>query len=183
MTTRLANALQRHRHLKGARVLCQKNGQPLRANMLAYLLERATRKAGLATGRKPRHAGPHVLRHTFCSHLSMRGAPARAVRSAFAKATADSLRLWMIRSVSWQARSGLPAVARSQFRRAEAGEPGRNRPLNPQIKRRYATIKNTNGLSDRARPQLQPMPFRGKSKQPRRNHDRDRGRSTDHTPV
>jgi hypothetical protein len=34
MTTRLANALQRHRHLKGARVLCQKNGQPLRANML-----------------------------------------------------------------------------------------------------------------------------------------------------
>ncbi|HET9262981.1 MAG TPA: hypothetical protein VFO14_08060 [Vicinamibacterales bacterium] len=55
MTTRLANALQRYRHLKGARVLCQKNGQPLRANMLAYLLERATRKAGLATGHKPRH--------------------------------------------------------------------------------------------------------------------------------
>lgn len=80
MTTRLANALQRHRHLKGARVLCQKNGQPLRANMLAYLLARATRKAGLATGHKPRHAGPHVLRHTFCSHLSMRGAPARAVQ-------------------------------------------------------------------------------------------------------
>jgi hypothetical protein len=49
VTTRLANALQRHRHLKGARVLCQKNGQPLRANMLAYLLERATRKAGLPT--------------------------------------------------------------------------------------------------------------------------------------
>jgi site-specific recombinase XerD len=61
-------------------VLCQKNGQPLRANMLACLLERATRKAGLATGRKPRHAGPHFFRHTFCSHLSMRGAPARAVQ-------------------------------------------------------------------------------------------------------
>jgi len=74
MTTRLANALQRHRHLEGARVLCQKNGQPLRANMLAYLLERATRKAGLATGRKLRHAGPHVLRQTFCSHLAMPGA-------------------------------------------------------------------------------------------------------------
>jgi site-specific recombinase XerD len=80
MTTRLANALQRYRHLKGARVLCQKNGQPLRANMLAYLLERATRKAGLAPGHKPRDPGPHVLRHTFCSHLSMRGAPARAVQ-------------------------------------------------------------------------------------------------------
>jgi integrase len=48
--------------------------------MLACLLERATRKAGLATGRKPRHAGPHFFRHTFCSHLSMRGAPARAVQ-------------------------------------------------------------------------------------------------------
>jgi site-specific recombinase XerD len=80
MTTRLANALQRIGTLKGARVLCQKNGQPLRANMLACLLERATRKAGLATGRKPRHAGPHFFRHTFCSHLSMRGAPARAVQ-------------------------------------------------------------------------------------------------------
>jgi hypothetical protein len=69
MTTRLANALQRQRHLKGARVLCQKNGQPLRANMLAYLPERATRKAGLATGRKPRHAGPHVLRHHADSRI------------------------------------------------------------------------------------------------------------------
>jgi site-specific recombinase XerD len=80
MTTRLAHALQRYRQLKGARVLCQKNGQPLRANMLAYRLERATRRAGLPTGHKPRHAGPHLLRHTFCSHLSMRGAPARAMQ-------------------------------------------------------------------------------------------------------
>jgi site-specific recombinase XerD len=80
MTTRLAHALQRYRQLKGARVLCQKDGQPLRANMLAYRLERATRRAGLPTGHKPRHAGPHLLRHTFCSHLSMRGAPARAMQ-------------------------------------------------------------------------------------------------------
>lgn len=25
-------------------------------------------------------AGVHVLRHTFCSHLAMRGAPARAIQ-------------------------------------------------------------------------------------------------------
>ena len=43
-------------------------------------LERAARKAGLATGRKPPHAGPHVLRHTFCSHLAMRGAPVTAIQ-------------------------------------------------------------------------------------------------------
>jgi len=24
--------------------------------------------------------GPHMLRHTFCSHLAMRGAPARAIQ-------------------------------------------------------------------------------------------------------
>jgi site-specific recombinase XerD len=27
-----------------------------------------------------RSCGPHVLRHTFCSHLAMRGAPARAIQ-------------------------------------------------------------------------------------------------------
>ena len=35
---------------------------------------RAARLAGLANG------GVHVLRHTFCSHLAMRGAPARAIQ-------------------------------------------------------------------------------------------------------
>jgi hypothetical protein len=76
MTTRLAIALRRHRHLRGARVLCQKNGQPLRANMLAYLLERATRKAGLATGHKPRRAGPLVATHVLLAPLDARCARA-----------------------------------------------------------------------------------------------------------
>ncbi len=80
MTERLFKALQQHRHLKHARVLCESTAKPMRPNTLAAVVERATRKAGLATGRKPRHAGPHVLRHTFCSHLAMRGAPARAVQ-------------------------------------------------------------------------------------------------------
>ena len=35
---------------------------------------RATHKAGLFNN------GPHMLRHTFCSHLAMRGAPARAIQ-------------------------------------------------------------------------------------------------------
>ena len=34
--------------------------------------KRASRKAGLT------HDGVHILRHSFCSHLAMRGAPARA---------------------------------------------------------------------------------------------------------
>ena len=27
-----------------------------------------------------RSSGVHILRHTFCSHLAMRGAPARAIQ-------------------------------------------------------------------------------------------------------
>ena len=37
-------------------------------------VRRAARAAGLFNN------GPHMLRHTFCSHLSMRGAPARAIQ-------------------------------------------------------------------------------------------------------
>jgi site-specific recombinase XerD len=37
-------------------------------------VERAAQLAGLAI------AGVHRLRHTFCSHLAMRGAPARAIQ-------------------------------------------------------------------------------------------------------
>lgn len=42
--------------------------------MARYLVERAAKRAGLA-----KH-GVHILRHTFCSHLAMRGAPARAIQ-------------------------------------------------------------------------------------------------------
>jgi site-specific recombinase XerD len=34
----------------------------------------------LYTVAKVTHEGVHVLRHTFCSHLAMRGAPARAIQ-------------------------------------------------------------------------------------------------------
>ena len=80
MRPRLAEALRRHRHLQSARVLCTAGGEPLRANTLAYWIERATRAAGLATTRKPKGAGPDVLRHIFCSHLAMCGASAKAIQ-------------------------------------------------------------------------------------------------------
>lgn len=37
-------------------------------------LKKVARRANL------RNNGPHILRHTFCSHLAMRGAPARAIQ-------------------------------------------------------------------------------------------------------
>jgi hypothetical protein len=42
--------------------------------MVRDQVERAVRRAGVAI------AGVHRLRHTFCSHLAMRGAPARAIQ-------------------------------------------------------------------------------------------------------
>jgi site-specific recombinase XerD len=42
--------------------------------MVKHHVERAARRAQLNA------SGVHRLRHTFCSHLSMRGAPARAIQ-------------------------------------------------------------------------------------------------------
>jgi integrase len=74
LTTRLANALRNHRHLRGTNVLCQDNGHRLTRQMVQYRVLRASRRAKLAQD------GVHILRHTFCSHLAMRGAPARAIQ-------------------------------------------------------------------------------------------------------
>ena len=74
MTTRLASALKEHRHLKSQRVLCQSDGAPLKVDMVGDHVRRAARKAGVSV------SGAHRLRHTFCSHLAMRGAPARAIQ-------------------------------------------------------------------------------------------------------
>jgi integrase len=74
LTVRLTAALRDHRHLRGARVLCADNGKSLTQRLVQGLVQRAARRANLQA------VGVHVLRHTFCSHLAMRGAPARAIQ-------------------------------------------------------------------------------------------------------
>ena len=74
LTRRLAAALSQHRHLRSPRVLCQSNADPLTRQIVQTRVKRAARRAGLT------HDGVHILRHTFCSHLAMRGAPARAIQ-------------------------------------------------------------------------------------------------------
>ncbi len=74
MTTRLADALRGHRHLRGLRVLCQMDGKPLTQKMVRSLVLRVARKANVPNG------GVHILRHTFCSHLAMRGASVKAIQ-------------------------------------------------------------------------------------------------------
>jgi integrase len=74
LTVRLAQALREHQHLRGQRVLVTDDGGPLTQKWVQYYVRRAERKAGLTK------LGVHILRHTFCSHLAMRGAPARAIQ-------------------------------------------------------------------------------------------------------
>jgi site-specific recombinase XerD len=75
MTDALRAALQAHRHLRGQYVLCQDDGNIAPGHLLRDWLKAAQRGTGLAvTGRL------HVLRHSFCSHLAMRGAPAKAIQ-------------------------------------------------------------------------------------------------------
>ncbi|RPH35509.1 site-specific integrase, partial [bacterium] len=66
--------LQAHRHLRAERVLAQENGRPLTQKIVQDYVRRAARVANLENG------GVHILRHTFCSHLAMRGAPAKAIQ-------------------------------------------------------------------------------------------------------
>ena len=73
LTERLRDALKRARHLRSPRVLCDQEGKPLTQKVVQV----AVRRVALRARVKP---GVHILRHTFCSHLAMRGAPARAIQ-------------------------------------------------------------------------------------------------------
>jgi integrase len=74
LTARLTAALRDHRHLRGSLVLYQDDGTPLTEGQVQGFVRRAAQRAGLFNN------GPHMLRHTFCSHLAMLGAPARAIQ-------------------------------------------------------------------------------------------------------
>jgi integrase len=76
MTTRLTSTLRAHRHAKSRRVLCRDDGTALSHDSVAKAVRRAARAAKVPV------SGTHRLRHTFCSHLAMRGAPARAIQEA-----------------------------------------------------------------------------------------------------
>ncbi len=73
LTDRLAAALKGYRHLRSERVLSKDDGTPLTRQGAWSHVRYAARHAGVPTG-------VHILRHTFCSHLAMRGAPGRAIQ-------------------------------------------------------------------------------------------------------
>jgi integrase len=73
LTKRLTEALRDARHLRGPRVVCGAAGEPLTQKVVQGLMRQVARRANVKRG-------VHILRHTFCSHLAMRGAPARAIQ-------------------------------------------------------------------------------------------------------
>ena len=75
MTTRLTAALKAHRHRKSRLVLCRGDGSSLTQDIVGEHVRRAGRKAKVPAN------GAHRLRHTFCSHLAMRGAAPLAIQS------------------------------------------------------------------------------------------------------
>ena len=54
--------------------MCSADGTPLTQRLVQGLVARAARRAGLG------NEGVHILRHTFCSHLAMKGSGARAIQ-------------------------------------------------------------------------------------------------------
>jgi integrase len=75
MTRVLKKVLREHRHLRGPRVLHRDDGGEVTEKILRRWFSRAQRLARLRA-----NGGLHILRHTFCSHLAMRGAPLKAIQ-------------------------------------------------------------------------------------------------------
>jgi len=75
LTEGLFEALRAVRHLGGLRVLYTDAGAELTAKVVRRWLEKAQRRASLEVNR-----AVHRLRHTFCSLLAMKGAPAKAIQ-------------------------------------------------------------------------------------------------------
>ena len=67
LTGRLEAALRQARHLRGQRVVCDTQGDSFTQKRVRTAVVWAMRRAGLKRG------GVHTLRHTFCSHLAMKG--------------------------------------------------------------------------------------------------------------
>lgn len=89
LTRRLVKALKEHRHLRGPRVLYRDDGRSPNSNSIRRWLNQAERRSNMALG------GPHRLRHTFCSHLAMRGAPARAIQQLAGHAELSTTQRYM----------------------------------------------------------------------------------------
>ena len=121
MTKRLAAALQELRHLRGARVFYGDDGEPITEGTVNEWMEPVLKRAGFAATRRV-----HILRHTFCSHLAMRGAPPRAIQELAGHTDlTTTMRYMHLSPGSLQQAIGLLDV------RGDGGETGGSREVKP----------------------------------------------------
>jgi integrase len=88
MTRRLTAALKSARHLRSDRGLCLSDGSAMTRDRVIKAVRGAQRVAGI-------DQGVHILRHTFCSHLAMKGAPARAIQELAGHADLSTTQRYM----------------------------------------------------------------------------------------
>jgi hypothetical protein len=88
MTQHLTAALKASRHLRSDRVLCLPDGSSITRDRVIKAVRGAQRVAGI-------EQGVHILRHTFCSHLAMKGAPARAIQELAGHADLSTTQRYM----------------------------------------------------------------------------------------
>jgi len=79
-----AAALKAHRHLRGPHVFCDAAGTRLTHSEVKDVVPRTCKKAGLS-----KRITTHGLRHTFASHLVMRGVSLKAVQELLGHATIE----------------------------------------------------------------------------------------------
>ena len=73
---------------QGERVLCLADGSPITRDRVIKAVRGAQRVAGI-------EQGVHILRHTFCAHLAMKGAPARAIQELAGHADLSTMQHYM----------------------------------------------------------------------------------------
>ena len=77
------SALKAERRIRGPVVLYAADGRMFKKNECKHPIWRGCKRAGL------RHISWHVLRHTFASHLVMRGAAMKVVQELLGHATME----------------------------------------------------------------------------------------------
>jgi integrase len=90
MTKRLAALLKANRQLGGGRILRGDREEKFNRAVIWYWMRKAQGRADLKeTG------GVHILRHTFCSRLAIRGAPAKAIQELAGHANLGTTQRYM----------------------------------------------------------------------------------------